>query len=81
MFTCVVFLLATSAFAQLDAPPQISITPFAAGFVEPGVLEISGISSDDIGIDRNRLYVKNLSTNKFWNGSAWVDNWLSLIHI
>ena len=75
MFICVVSLFSFSAFAQLDSPPQVVLNELDSGLLAPGTVLLTGTSTDDVGITRNELFVKNRSTNEFWDGSAWVDNW------
>ena len=55
-------------------PPVVSIDP--VGLVEPGLLTITGMSSDDVAIDRNKLLIRDLGTGQYWNGEEWIDNWV-----
>ena len=53
--------------------PSITIDP--VGTPAPGAVTISGSSSDNKAIDRNRLLIRNIDTGHYWNGSAWTNNW------
>ena len=45
------------------------------GSPTPGVVTVSGESSDNVAIDRNRLFIQNLNTGQYWDGSDWVNSW------
>ena len=40
------------------------------------VTDLNGtVSDDNSGVDRARIYIRNINTNEFWNGTAWVPTW------
>ena len=42
----------------------------------PGVIDLSGGVTDDIsGVDRVRVYVRNIQTGEYWNGSTFTSTW------
>ncbi|MDH3540557.1 MAG: Ig-like domain-containing protein, partial [Acidimicrobiia bacterium] len=62
--------------ASSVGPPTVEIrTPASGSTVSGPVVTISGIASSGIGVDRVKLYVRNLGTGEYWNGSRWVDRW------
>ena len=63
-----------SAPAAVDrTAPSISINPIANA--EAGAVTFSGTSADNVAVDRNRLLLFNKTTEQYWNGSAWTDQW------
>lgn len=54
-----------SGFATNDPATQTHISYVATGVS----------SNDDVAIDRNRLYIRNMQTGEYWNGNAWVGSW------
>ena len=54
-------------------PPVVSIDPLQP--LPSGPVTISGTSSDNTEIDRNRLLVQNTNTGEYWSGSNWTDSW------
>ncbi len=61
----------------IDTPdtsaPAVTFKPF---LTDPtGDTVVSGTSSDNVAIDRNRLLIRNLDTGQYWNGSTWTDTW------
>lgn len=65
---------AGSSYAQ-DSAPEISFSLSGLVTSTAGVFDITGTSVDDTGIVLNRLYVRNLITGQFWDGTDWVDTW------
>ena len=53
--------------------PTVSFDPINEA--TDGVVTVSGISSDDVAIDRNRLLIQDLTTGQYWDGSVWSDTW------
>ena len=59
-----------------NTPPTVSIiTPNSQTSVRTGAVSIQLQSSDNTAIDRNRLLVRNLQTDDYWNGTQWVASW------
>ena len=56
-----------------DLAPEAHINPI--GELNPGRVTLSGTSTDDVEVDRNRLSIHNLDTDQYWNGSHWTDQW------
>ena len=54
-------------------PPVVSIDPIDSAIA--GSVTISGTSSDNVAVDRNRLLIRNQNTGQYWNGAEWVPNW------
>ena len=63
-----------SSYAQ-DLAPEINFSLPGVVTSTAGVFEITGTSFDDSEIVLNRLYVRNLITGQYWNGSEWVNTW------
>jgi len=62
-----------SVVASDTTRPNITINPVADS--APGSITISGNSTDNQSIDRNRLLIRNTDTGLYWNGTAWVSSW------
>ncbi len=67
-------LLSIAPASQADTAPTVTILN-PTGQVAAGIVTINGTATDDIGIDRIKLFVQNEDTGKYWNGAAWVTPW------
>lgn len=53
-------------------PRSVISKPFEGFTARP--MEIKGLAEAPGGISEVRLVIKNITRNKFWNGTSWVDN-------
>jgi hypothetical protein len=56
-----------------ETAPIVLINPIVS--TEAGAVTISGTSTDNLAIDRNRLLLFNETTEQYWDGSAWTSQW------
>ncbi|MHB0996960.1 MAG: RHS repeat domain-containing protein, partial [Elusimicrobiales bacterium] len=59
---------------DLQAPTAVATSPANAGIYGAGSWKIYGTASDNQGLDWVKLCLKDISGNKYWNGSFWQDN-------
>ncbi|KAF0127252.1 MAG: hypothetical protein FD189_320, partial [Elusimicrobia bacterium] len=59
---------------DLEAPVAVATSPVNAGIYGAGSWNIYGTASDNQGLDRVELCLRDTSGNKYWNGSFWQDN-------
>lgn len=60
------------------ARPDTTLTsPVNGSSIPLGVLSVGGSSTDNVGVTRAQVAIKNSGTGKFWTGSAWgTFTWL-----
>ena len=56
-----------------ETAPIVLINPIVSA--EAGAVTISGTSTDNLAVDRNRLLLFNKTTEQYWDGSAWTSQW------
>jgi len=57
------------------APDATISSPANNATVPPGSLTFTGNATDNVGVSRVEMAIKNRTTNKYWNGSSWVSGW------
>lgn len=63
------------AGGNIDLLPEAGITAPTDGTTQSSPVNISGIATDDTGIKRVQLSIRNLESGEYWNGSSFVSGW------
>lgn len=61
-----------SMYVDREAPSITIDDPSVGGWTDPSQPVIKGHASDDIGIDKAWLIIKDESADRYWSGTAWV---------
>ena len=61
----------TATTSDTQAPVPTTTVPTNNQGFPLGMVDMSGNATDNVGVTRVRVAIKNKTTNQWWNGATW----------